>query len=52
MFTMLSMPACASSSDLDRCEQDRLDLQKQIDNPDCNRVIWQCFAKEHNRMKK
>ena len=44
--------SCASQSKLNQCEQDKLELQKQIDDPDCNRLIWQCFAKEFNRMKK
>lgn len=43
---------CVSSEKLASCERDKQELQKQVEDPDCDRVVWQCFAKEHNRMKR
>ena len=43
---------CVSSGKLASCERDKQELRKQVEDPDCDRVVWQCFAKEHNRMKR
>ena len=50
--SFLGISGCVSSSELASCEQDRKELNFQLENPDCGRVVWQCSAKEHNRMKR
>lgn len=50
------LTGCVSSEKLESCEKSRKELnfqlKRELENPDCDRVVWQCFAKEHNRMKR